>query len=313
MKTFIRLAEVWLPSRDGSHLELGSGLFDTAPKFGALAWSTRFARGEGLPGRAWAEGHPILLRQLDHNYFKRSAAAHAAGVTCALALPFFQRGELTSVVLLFFGDTEVHVGAMELWQHEPGGSDELVLDEGYFGSTAKVLETLTRGARLPRGAGLPGLTWQQHQAVLLPEIEGTRQFLRAPEAAAAGIARALSLPCASPQGQAWVLTLLSSTTTPMAKRMEIWRVDEQGQRLWRAAGHCESLGTLPSGPAMAWTPASLGRIGRAMDTGVAQVASASAVHAALQEDQAQAAGLDALLALPVMAGGEVREVVALYF
>ena len=31
VKTFVRVAEVWVPSPDGTLLELGGGLFDAAP------------------------------------------------------------------------------------------------------------------------------------------------------------------------------------------------------------------------------------------------------------------------------------------
>ena len=36
-KTFIRVAEVWVPSTDGHLLELAGGLFDEAPAFGAIS------------------------------------------------------------------------------------------------------------------------------------------------------------------------------------------------------------------------------------------------------------------------------------
>ena len=65
MRTFIRIAEVWVPSEDEGLLELAGGLFDSAPAFGAITRRMCFGRAEGLPGRAWDDGHPVMLRKLD--------------------------------------------------------------------------------------------------------------------------------------------------------------------------------------------------------------------------------------------------------
>ena len=48
-----------------------------------------FGRGEGLPGRVREEGHPILLKDLQSGYFRRTVAAKQAGLTCATAIPFY--------------------------------------------------------------------------------------------------------------------------------------------------------------------------------------------------------------------------------
>jgi len=90
MKTFIRMVEVWTPNRDGSGLALSSGLFPNAPAFEAITRQMVFACGEGLPGRAWEQGHPLMMRELVGSYFKRAAAARAIDLTCAVACPVFQ-------------------------------------------------------------------------------------------------------------------------------------------------------------------------------------------------------------------------------
>ena len=79
MNTFIRAAEVWLPSADRSLLEYGGGAYASVPYFGAVSRSLCFGRGEGLPGRAWEEGRPIVLQRFDGTYFLRVVAAHEAG------------------------------------------------------------------------------------------------------------------------------------------------------------------------------------------------------------------------------------------
>ena len=245
MKTFVRVAEVWVPSPDGTLLELGGGLFDAAPQFGALSRTLCFGRAEGLPGLAWDEGRPVMLRRLEGPVFRRAQAARAAGLTCAVALPFFAGDALTSVVVLLCGDDQADIGAIELWHNDPRLTGDLRLAEGYFGATAPDLEALTRDGSLPRGAGAPGLAWQREAAVLIDNVATSPQFLRSQTAAHAGIVRALALPCSVRVNETWVLSLLSSATRPIARRVESWLPSELRTHLQRAHGHCEVRGSHP--------------------------------------------------------------------
>lgn len=313
MKTFIRLAEVWVPSADGNLLELAEGLFDNAPAFGAMSKGMCFGRAEGLPGRAWDEGRPLLLRQLEGSYFRRAAAGRAEGLTSALALPLYRAGALTCVVVLMFGTLQSHSGAVELWHNDSTKGPDLYLQDGYFGTAAPVLEALTRAATLPKGSGVPGLAWKSHCAVFIADIEGSRHFVRGPQAAGAGIVRALAWPCEVPSHETWVLNLLSSASTPLARRVEVWRSNPAGTHLQRLTGHCEVSGPLAAGSAVHWPVASLGALGDAWTTGRARAASGGAVHAGLDAQQAAAAGLHSLLAIPVAPGESPGEVVCFYF
>lgn len=200
MKSFIRVAEVWVPSAEGTLLKLAEGLFDAAPDFGAISRNICFGRGEGLPGHAWNEGHPVLLPRFEGSFFRRTAAAYAANLTCAVALPIFLQGRLTSVVVLLCGDTEAQVGGIELWHNDPRVSTDLKLNQGYFGSTAPALEELTRDGSLSRGSGVPGLAWQRETSVFIDSVSESPHFLRAQVAASAGIARALAIPCCTQGG-----------------------------------------------------------------------------------------------------------------
>ncbi|MBT9597418.1 MAG: GAF domain-containing protein [Vitreoscilla sp.] len=295
MKTFIRVAEVWVPSADGHVLELAGGLFDGAPAFGAISRTLCFGRAEGLPGRAWDEGRPVLLRQIEGSYFRRIAAARAAGLSAAVALPIFLGETLTSVVVLLCGDTELHVGAIELWRNDPRVGTDLTLADGYYGSTDPGLEALTRDGGLPRGAGVPGLAWQREASVFIANVAQSTHFLRAQEAAQAGIVRALALPCSVRGRETWVLSLLSSSATPIARRIESWLPDAGGAGLRRALAVSEPEGPVESTDTPAMPPDALGAIGVAWRTGVAQAVPG-----------------DGLLALPVNVDGVVAEVLALY-
>lgn len=315
VNTFIRIAEVWTPSYDGSLLELASGLFDGALAFEAITRSMCFAHGEGLPGRAWEAGHPLLLRQLDGSYFKRAAAAKAFDLTCAVAFPVFLRDQLTCVVVLLFGEAKAHVGAVELWHNDPGLSPDLTLADGYFGTGSAVLENLSRDSWLPRGSGAPGLAWQKELSVFIDDVSSSRHFLRGHEASAAGIERALAIPCSVTGRDTWVLGLLSSQVTPIARRIETWRpcADAASASLHRFAGVCESQGALPCDEDQSWPVDAMGAIGLAWGSAIAQASPDNATHAALSTEQARSAQLESMLAMPVVVNGAVTEVVALYF
>jgi hypothetical protein len=316
MNTFIRVAEVWVPSEDGSLLELAGGIFDAAPAFGAISRKLCFGRAEGLPGHAWDEGRPLLLRELAGSYFRRAEAAQAAGLKCAVALPIFAAGRLTSVVVLLCSDSAEQVGAVELWHNDPRITGDLTLAEGYYGATHPALEALSHDTFLPRGSGLPGLSWQREAAVFIANVGQSHHFLRTQAAADAGIVSGLAMPCSTVRNETWVLSLLSSRQAPIARRVESWVADESGQRLQRSFGVCESRGTgLPMGELSACTPDALGAIGRAWSSATAQTAQGEAAVGAAQVADWQAAGLAHVLAIPVITdgGSEVSGVLALHF
>ena len=122
MKTFIRVVELWVPDRTRTRLEFGGALCsDEFAEFRALSENTLFAYDEGLPGKAWASGHPIVLTEFANSYFKRTDEAKEAGLTCGVALPVFAGEFLTAVLVLFCGDDARHVGAIELWHNDLAG------------------------------------------------------------------------------------------------------------------------------------------------------------------------------------------------
>jgi putative methionine-R-sulfoxide reductase with GAF domain len=274
-----------------------------------------FGRGEGLPGRAWFDGRPIVLKQLDGSYFRRAEAAKQAGYTCAIAMPVFVGEHMTAVVVFFCGATNAsdnsHDGAVELWRNNARVTSDMTLVDGYFGGGASEdFETITRDTYLPRGSGLPGMAWQKGAAVLIDDLGQTGKFLRADSAAEVGINRGLAFPCSTPSSDAYVLALLSTTQTPIAKRIECWSPDDGHQGLMREFGFCESAGPLRAsegGTVLA------GAIGKAFASGVPVINENASSEPGSVGDSAKAAGLKSLIALPVVTDGAVSEVVALYF
>ena len=83
MKTFIRVVELWVPDRTRTRLEFGGCLCsEEYSEFKAVSENALFAYDEGLPGKAWASGHPVILTEFANSYFKRTDEAIEAGLTC---------------------------------------------------------------------------------------------------------------------------------------------------------------------------------------------------------------------------------------
>ena len=313
MSSFIKAAEVWVPSHDQSMLEFGGGWFGSATRFGAISRDMCFGRAEGLPGRAWDEGRPIVLKQFEGSYFRRTSAAQAAGLTCAIAVPVFVSDALTAVLVFFCGDDEAHAGAIELWRNDPRVTTDMTLVDGYFGGGGDTaFEDLTRDTYLPRGSGLPGLAWQRGAAVMIDDLAQSSRFLRGKEAAELGMTRALAIPVSTPGAQNYVLSFLSAAGTPIAQRIENWAPDETGASLQRQFGFCEVVGSLPSLDEGLPLGDAAGAIGRAFASGVAAVNESAASEPGVGASAAEA-GLVSLVAVPVVVDGVVSEVVVLYF
>jgi hypothetical protein len=313
MKTFIRAVEIWLPSQDQSLLEFGGGLFGEAANFAAISRSMCFGRGEGLPGRAWEEGRPLVLKQFEGSYFRRQAAAAAAGLSCGIAMPVFLGDTLRAVLVFFCGGSEAHAGAIELWRNNPRVTTDMTLVDGYFGSTATTFQADSRETFLPRGSGLPGMAWQRGAAVFIDDLGRSVRFVRAEQAAEAGIQRGLAMPCSTPGDEAYVLSFLSTLDTPIAGRIESWAPDDGGGALQRVFGFCEAQGGLDAAAGEIVLGAEQGCIGDAFVRAVPVLCDALAAEPGRIGAVAGETGLGALVAIPIISEGVVSEVVVLYF
>jgi hypothetical protein len=290
-KTFIRTLEFWVPDASGSLLEFGGGLFGECRRFEAATRKLCFGRGEGLPGQAWEAGHPVMLTSLQAPAFRRAAAAQAEGLSCAIALPVWVDAQLKSVTVLFCGDDQDHAGAIELWNNDPEEGVDLTLDEGYYGTTGDTFEFLSRSTAFRAGTGLPGLAWARKGPVFMPDLGRGSGFLRADSAVKGGINRGLGLPCASVDGQHYVLALLSALATPLARRLDVWEPDALNARLAHSFGFSEDDDT-PADAAAGAMPMDGDAVEQVYRSGVPQ-----------RHEQT--------VLLPVGAQGEVRAVMAL--
>ncbi|KNZ33797.1 MAG: hypothetical protein AD742_04650 [Methylibium sp. NZG] len=343
----MKATEFWVPSRDRSFLEYGGGLYGTATRFGALSKTRCFARGEGLPGQAWEAGHPIVLRQFVGSYFQRTSAAHAEGLTCAIAMPIFAGEFLTSVLVFFCGDNdEDQAGAIELWHNDPALSKDMTLVDGHYGNTGDAFEFISRRTSIRRGHGLPGSAWGSGMPVFLEDLGKASGFLRGDTAVKVGINRGFAVPCPAARGQMFVLAFLSARATPIARRVEVWeRWDEPeanahahahahthahthapanpstagradrapGPQLRRVSGFCEVLGSLAASEPSLSLQHGQGTIGQVLLTGVPGVSNHADTEPLGLGAAAREAGLTSIAAIPVVRDGRIVACVALYF
>jgi hypothetical protein len=304
MKTFIKVAEIWIPSKDRTRLEFSAGLYGPLNEFRAASEKESFAYDEGLPGKAWAAGHPLILTEFDHSYFKRTRSAKKAGLTCGIAIPVFSGEFLMAVVVFLCGDDQLHAGAIELWSNLQNSAELAVMD-GYYG-TLDDFETISRAMKFTRGAGLPGLVWESGMPVLIEDLGQSPAFVRSAEARKAGITTALGIPVSAVASQVYNMTFLSAKATPIAQRLQIWVPDESGQRLVCQSGYSKQNDALAKIFEAVAVRKGDGLLGRVWLTGVPAIRNNSSY--ALSEG-----GPNSMLAMPVIDDGHLKAVVTFLF
>lgn len=307
--TFIQVAEVWVP--EGETLVFSGGDYHGLSAFEEASRWTRFGKGEGLPGKAWAEARPVVLKGFDGSYFKRVEAAREAGLSAAVALPVFDGEVLKAVLVVLCGDDAARIGAIEAWTEDTSGV--LKLEDGYFGA-AEEFEFVSQHTHFPRGQGLPGAVWAAQAPILMRDLGAGYRFIRASAAGKAGLTTGLGLPVPVPGETPYVVTLLSALGTPIARRFEIWdarraRMGQSGRAVL-ADGICDREGALwrddGSGDEDAAPTASAwkGMIGKVL---------ASGLPLATYARSGLPAGYTSFVGLPLYQGGELSHIVAWYY
>ncbi len=239
MKTFIKATEIWEPNAEKTTLRLVNGHYGEFRAFEDLSQSMTFAYDEGLPGKAWAAKHPLMLTEFKDSCFKRTEMAEAVGITAAIAMPIFAGEFLHAVVVFLCGDEQAHAGAIEIWAKEPERRREMGLVQGYYG-TMEAFEWVSRSVKIMRGHGLPGRCWETKMPYIMQDLGESATFLRARQAAKEQITTGIALPAWMIEEDGYVMTFLSAKGTPIARRFEIWIPDETGEALIFRDGHCDA-------------------------------------------------------------------------
>ena len=307
MKTFIKVTEIWIPDKERTRLEFGSGLYGGLIDFKADSEQQKFAYNEGLPGKAWATGHPIVLTRFEHSYFKRTAAAKKAGLTCGIAIPVFSGDFLMAVVVFLCGDDEDHAGAIEVWSNSSTSDNTLKVMDGYYG-TLQHFEAISRQISMPKGQGLAGLVWEKGLPVLIDDIGKATAFIRASDAQQAGIGTGIGIPVSDTLQKTYIMTFLSAKATPIAKRIQLWVPDQQGKQLICQQGYSKNSNNLAE--IFETTPVNkgIGALGRVWLTGMPVITGAHE-----SEYNPELNSLSSMLAIPVIENGRLKAIVSFLF
>lgn len=303
MKTFIKVTEIWLPNKDRTQLEFGSGLYGKLTEFKTISQHQYFAYNEGLPGKAWAAKQPLILKKFEDSYFKRTIAAQQAGLTCGIALPIFSGDFLLAVVVFLCGDDASQAGAIEVWCHK-NDENALSISDGYYG-TLQHFETLSQQLSVSKGQGLAGLAWEANLPVLIDDIGKASQFLRANEAQQAGITTGLAIPVSD---GCYVMTFLSAKATPLAKRIQLWMPDDSGERLLCQQGYSKQDNELAQLFESVSVNKGEGALGRVWLTGLPIITGSN------EDDyNSELHDLSRMLAIPIIIHGQLKAIVSFLF
>lgn len=237
LSVFIKAAEVWQPDSSGHFLTLTSANYGNLTKFETASKNMGFGYGEGLPGTTWAERRPLIWTDLDSEHFRRSEEARQANLACGLSIPVFAGDFLLGILVLFCGQEAELSGAIEVWHNPYKSNNELKLADGYYGNLER-FEWVSRRLTMLRGRGLPGRAWDLNMPILMQDLPNSNSFLRARNAAECGITSGLAIPFSSSEDQVQVVNMLSTLTTPIARRFELWQPDIDDRYLLFKTGFC---------------------------------------------------------------------------
>lgn len=270
-KYFIKAAEVWAPMPDRNRLILKRGYYGELEYFKRVSRGMQFAFDEGLPGKCWARGTPVMLSDLNNSFFKRSDAANLAGLSCAVAIPHFVGADLAGVTTLFCSNNQEHIGALEFW-HAAEKETDLVLVDGYFGG-AKNFEFSSSQTTFAKQVGLPGTVWESGLPLIIEDIVSSETFQRKDKATHYGLNRGFGFPCSSRGAGDWVMTFLSAPHSPIARRVELWTPNYSSGCFQFNGGYCESGTDLALLYKSSNKPLDVGIMGEARITGMATISS----------------------------------------
>ncbi|MBT0666958.1 hypothetical protein HT136_01070 [Novosphingobium profundi] len=309
---FIRAIEVWVPSQDGRTIDLVSGVYGAMDYFASASRGMRLGKGEGLPGKTWQHGRPMVLGDFGKSYFVRKEAALVEELSCAVSLPCWRESRVAAVLLLFCGDERFRLGALELWQCTRD-SQVLALADGYFGQ-AHGFEAEARSLHFARGQGIPGKVWESGAPVFFTSLRPEGRFLRHEAEDRIGFDRAFGVPCRGQDGSAWVLTLVSSRLSPVVGRIEYWVFDPERGAFRFEAGYCEVVEDLAGLHADVWISGDTGLFGRACRKGIPLVDEDLATDIESPTAcLAVAAGLKSMVVVPMQGKMEADSVLVWYF
>src|SRR5262249_23091288 len=112
--------------------------------------------------------------------------------------------------------------------------------------------------------------------------------------------------------ETWVLSFLSAWRTPIAKRLEIWKVDASADALVFQSGYCGSGCDLDAAFAGKTIQRGEGTVGRAWASGLPAVSDELKAGLSIAEGAAVDAGLGRMIVLPVFHGDQLQAEIVWY-
>ena len=323
-------AELW--TLDAGQLTVASGTYGPHLGLKAAGAETRLDGGEGAVGEAFQTGTARIVAHVGEiGYLYRDAAAEA-GVEASVLLPYVgapepdaPHGSVRGVLSLLLrgerpGDA-ASKGAAELWAGTKGRF-ELSLEQSHYVGLDRFAR-VSQFVNFPLGAGLPGLSWANATAELVPDVATAKGFLRSSGAESDGLSVGLGLPVLRGSELRSVLLLISSRASPMACVHEVWKApgvapaDGQAQS---PTPMTRDRGTYAGRVAVAEATSALGERGSALveqarRSGLPVLIDGPEAMREAEPDRADAlerAGLHRAVALPVPTLHGVRSVAVLF-
>ena len=148
--------------------------------------------------------------------------------------------------------------------------------------------------------------------LIVKDLYNSTAFLRWQQAIEIGINRGLGIPYPHASGQTWVMTFLSARDTPIARRFEIWVPNEARDGLIFHAGDCDQNTQLAADYQSAKIGRGEGTVGQVWSSGIPAVRESATDDPSVAGRSAVAAGLNAMVALPIMNDSGLRAVVVWY-
>lgn len=165
------------------------------------------------PSRLRSQGHQ--LNYLDNSF------QHVV-----TTIPFYNNDQ-TNCLDLNFSIPAHNCCAWEIWVPSENHA-ELVLGESvYIGLDH--FEAISKQTRFLYGIGLPGQVWKTRRPVIMSNLPGCEDFMRADMANRFGLNLGIGIPICGPEGElAAVLVCLLDTFEEFTRRLEVWTVRDNG-------------------------------------------------------------------------------------
>lgn len=304
---FVQAVEVWTP--DGNLLERRSGAYGQLTAFAEASAHLTLEKGQGLPGAAYRSMLPEVWHDLGAG-FVRAQSARLSGLSAAVALPWFQGNALVAVVVFFCGDREQTGGCIEVW--EPDEQKLLVHMDGYYGRLSN-FEDVSRVMRFPSGQGLPGIVWERGLPHLMADLGESTSFMRAEAAREFGVSSGLGFPLICGGRVHHVVTLLSASSTPLARGFEIWLPDSSGRLQLKQCHYEDGLAALAESARKSAFDPDADMAGSVSASGLPWVIDCAAPTRGLTRAAlAHSLGLTFCVSLPIHDGDRLRAVVVMF-